>query len=160
MPGLQELIDQRIEAGESDGEVIADQILDALDPDAMRELVRPVFRWNVKVRLRKLTRIKEAKAFSSTRLKGSPVKAVLTSPAALKALLSDTFPLPDGRRVTWGEATVDDHEERAAMLLDHIATVEVTVARHEAAIALIQDAGVSCLAEIDEPKTRRVKKAA
>lgn len=64
--------------------------------------------------------------------------------------LDSTFPLPDGRRVSWSEATVEDHEARIGYLRAvHLAGILRTISEHEAAVELIRRFGVSCLAEIE-----------
>ena len=64
-------------------------------------------------------------------------------------LLAETFALPDGRRVAWGEATIDDHRERIEMLNKLAGGINETISRHEQSIADIVAAGVKCLAEIE-----------
>jgi hypothetical protein len=51
--------------------------------------------------------------------------------------------------VRWGEATADDHTARAAWLRDFARTVIETAERHERAVALIVEADVKCLNEVD-----------
>lgn len=72
-----------------------------------------------------------------------------TTPDAVERLLAERFILPDGRSVRWGEATVDDHTARAAWLRDFARTVIETAERHERAVALIVEADVKCLNEVD-----------
>lgn len=64
--------------------------------------------------------------------------------------LEATFPLGDGRRVTWSEATRSEHEERIAYLERHIAGTRRTIDEHLAAIDLIDQHGVTCLADIEK----------
>lgn len=64
-------------------------------------------------------------------------------------LLATLFAVGDGsERVTWGDATVDQHERRVEMLLGNAAGNAETAARHTAAINLINSYGVICLKEI------------
>lgn len=64
-------------------------------------------------------------------------------------LLGSDFALGDGRRVTWAEATVADHEQRVAMLeTSAVGTLE-TAARHRAAIEMLRRHGVKTLAEVN-----------
>lgn len=63
--------------------------------------------------------------------------------------LESTFALPDGRRVAWSEATRTDHEERIAYLERHMQGVQRTIDEHRTAIDLIDQHGVTCLADID-----------
>lgn len=63
-------------------------------------------------------------------------------------LLSTAFATGDGNRVTWGTATLDQHKDRLRMLKKHIQGTAETAAMHSAAIKMIQEAGVSTLAEV------------
>jgi len=63
-------------------------------------------------------------------------------------LLSTAFATGDGNRVTWGAATLDQHKDRLRMLKKHIQGTAETAAMHSAAIRMIQEAGVSTLAEV------------
>jgi hypothetical protein len=64
-------------------------------------------------------------------------------------LLGTKFALGDGTKVTWGEATVEQHRQYVVMLSGQVAGTVETAARHEAAIRLCEEAGVSCLGELD-----------
>jgi hypothetical protein len=64
-------------------------------------------------------------------------------------LLPESFVLPDGRMVTWGTATVEDHEARVEWLNGQIHALVSDVDRHEQAVKLIREHGVTCLAEIE-----------
>ena len=63
-------------------------------------------------------------------------------------LLETQFALGDGRRVTWGEATEADHRKRIALLSNNAAANLEVAARHEVAIQMLADAGLSCLSEM------------
>lgn len=65
-------------------------------------------------------------------------------------LLATTFSVGGGREVTWGEATVADHQARIDAQVAHAAGTLEDVQRHAAAIELLNESGVSCLAEVIE----------
>lgn len=65
-----------------------------------------------------------------------------------RELMATEFALPDGRRVTWGDATEQDHRERIAMLDGNIFANIETAARHSAALDLIIEAGARTLGEV------------
>lgn len=67
-----------------------------------------------------------------------------------RELLETVFALGTGERVTWGAATIDQHRERVALLRTNILGNLETAARHEAAIQMIEQAGVKCLAQLAE----------
>lgn len=68
-----------------------------------------------------------------------------------RELLGTVFALGDGTETTWAAATVDQHEQRIGMLARNAAGVVETAARHEAAVRMIKDAGVTCLADLAGP---------
>lgn len=72
-------------------------------------------------------------------------------PLVVRRKLSQTeFALPDGRYVSWGQATAEDHRLRAQWQRAHSASCIEDAERHEAAAALIETAGVSCLDSLGE----------
>jgi hypothetical protein len=80
------------------------------------------------------------------------VKLASDAPAAdggWLQLLEEGFATVDGRFVTWGEATVEDHESRLEWLRGQVAALNEDVDRHEQAIKLIREHGVTCLAEVE-----------
>lgn len=68
--------------------------------------------------------------------------------AHLAEMLRTRIALGDGVEVEWGRATVEQHEQRVAMLQKIRDGISNTIERHMTAIRLIRQAGVSCLAEI------------
>lgn len=63
-------------------------------------------------------------------------------------LLATEFALGDGRRVTWGSATLAEHEQRAAMLEQNAVANAEAAARHRSAIQALGLAGAPNLAEL------------
>lgn len=63
-------------------------------------------------------------------------------------LLSSVFALGDNVRVTWGEATVAQHEQRITLLLKNAEGNIDTAKRHQAAVEMITEAGVDTLADL------------
>ncbi len=53
------------------------------------------------------------------------------------------------KRVSWGEATVEEHRERIAFLATLRNGIDATIARHAAAVEQIESAGASCLNDIE-----------
>jgi len=65
-----------------------------------------------------------------------------------RELLGAAFALRDGTIVTWGSATVAQHEDRIAMFTDNaVANIE-GAARHQAAITELREKGLLCLNEL------------
>ena len=69
-----------------------------------------------------------------------------------RQLLDETFGIGDGRRITWGEATVADHQARADMLAKMRDGLDATIARHLDAIAQLQQANARCLNDLYNSK--------
>lgn len=67
----------------------------------------------------------------------------------LSELLTATFALPDGRRVTFGAATIAEHEEYANMLEGQAAGSLETAALHRRAVNDIRAGHVHTLAELE-----------
>lgn len=72
-----------------------------------------------------------------------------SAPEARAQLLASTFALYDGTRVTWGEATVDQHAQRIARLDRLRQGTTNTIDRHKRALALITAANATCLNDLD-----------
>lgn len=66
---------------------------------------------------------------------------------AVNNFLQETFALGDKRRVSWGEATVDDHRQRMVMLCKLRDGINNTIRRHRTAIEVLEQAEVNCLNE-------------
>lgn len=58
------------------------------------------------------------------------------------------FALGDGRRVTWGEATKEEHLQRVAILERMRAGIEDTIERHKEAVRLLERTGARNLNEL------------
>lgn len=67
-------------------------------------------------------------------------------------LLGSEFALGDGVRVTWGEATVEQHAQRVEMTTKNAVANAQDASRHRAAILLIESKGVTSLAEVSREK--------
>jgi hypothetical protein len=60
-------------------------------------------------------------------------------------LLTVAFSLGDGRRVSWGEATLEDHRQRIEMLGKGIEGNVQTIRLHEYAATILRETGAACL---------------
>lgn len=65
-----------------------------------------------------------------------------------KELLNTEFALGDGVRVTWGVATIEQHQKRIVMLRNNINANVEAASRHEAAISLLKETKKPCLAKV------------
>lgn len=63
-------------------------------------------------------------------------------------LLGTVIALGDGRKTTWGAASVDDHRQRMDLLTDQAVGTLETVVLHEKAIEMIEGAGAACLNDV------------
>lgn len=65
-----------------------------------------------------------------------------------RELLESVFALGDGVEVTWGDATVEQHRQRIALLVGNATGNVEAAVRHEAAIQMIAAADARCLREV------------
>jgi len=63
-------------------------------------------------------------------------------------LLDSEISLPDGTRVLWGDATIEQHEARKNMLTNQAVGIVETAAKHEKAISELRQAGKTHLREL------------
>lgn len=63
-------------------------------------------------------------------------------------LLSKLFALGDGTQVAWGEATIEQHEQRIELLMGNILGNIDTLKRHQLAVELLTERGVTCLNDL------------
>lgn len=67
-----------------------------------------------------------------------------------RLLLHQPIRLGDGRAVTWGDATIGDHEARITLLRKQRDGIDSTIQLHEQAIGTLRAAGASCLSAIPD----------
>ena len=67
-------------------------------------------------------------------------------------LLSSEIRMPDGRKTTWGAATVADHEERMAMFMDYATASVAGAAQHKHAADSLRSAGARTLSDMLNPR--------
>lgn len=72
----------------------------------------------------------------------------------LRSLFATPFHLGNGEEVNWLTASVEQHRQRIEHLSKIRAGLDRTIAQHEEAITLIEQAGASCLADITEVRAQ------
>lgn len=132
-----------------DAETLAAKIIKDLSE---AELVRLVADEIVHLR-RQQTRAIEAEAFRSMRpgFKAGRKPATFDR-EGFRSLFGGTFRLGDTVEVAWERATVEQHQQRVAMLVKMRDGLNESIALHESVISALKAAGASCLAELDEGK--------
>ena len=65
------------------------------------------------------------------------------------AYLNKRFAVGDGRYVLWGEATIEDHRSRIAMLTSLRNGIDDTIDRHNQAVKILITAKATCLNDIE-----------
>lgn len=151
---LVDKIRESVEAATDDDCVaIARSLLDAVDK---RELL-PLLIEEIRHEQRRIQRLTELRAFANVPFevatRSNPSSSELQTaytPDGLRALYKTPFALGDGTRVTWGRATVEQHEMRLAMLRRLRAGLDQTIARHNEALELLRTTGVKCLEDLAE----------
>lgn len=69
--------------------------------------------------------------------------------SALQPLLPKRFVLQGGVRVSWAEATTEQHRMRIEFLEKRRDGINTTISQHENAIEIIEAAGVECLGQLN-----------
>jgi hypothetical protein len=116
--------------------------LNDLDEDQLRAELYPYIR-NVMASLQRArVRAVEDEVFSSE-------DGTCDLIAQRMRLITEWFPLPSGRRVSWLEATAAEHRERAEYQRRLAGKCVVDAERHEQAADLIESHKVTCLMEIE-----------
>ena len=80
----------------------------------------------------------------------SPEEARAVALGDFMELYNTRFRLGDGTSVTWGQATIEQHEIRLAMLRKLRAGLDRTIEQHERALVLLRTSGAPCLEEVRE----------
>jgi hypothetical protein len=105
-----------------------------------RQLLLPLLVWRAHKVTRQETRAVERRVR----------KAGVASPDARRELIERGFILPDGRFVEWLYATADEHLARAGWQRDNARAIVADAELHEEAAKRITEAGVTCLADLEE----------
>src|SRR5579885_3454961 len=138
---LRELVEQNPDRDEWS---LAKRALKTVDVDDLVEVIAEEI-----VHLRRrivASREKEQldKVFAAAKGRGRNVTPL---PLPRPSVFEETFRIGDGRRVEWGKATADEHDECAAFLEKMAHSTLATARRHRDAAAAIRAAGVKCLEE-------------
>jgi len=118
-------------------------ILD-LEPEERDEMLYRLAYNRVRITLRSRTRTAERRVFGDD--PAAPPLDVARS--MVSEFRDERFALPSGDWVTWLGATVADHRERADWQRALAGGCVEDAERHETAIAMIEEAGVTCLREL------------
>jgi hypothetical protein len=140
---LPNLIHQAIEELDTDDpQVVAEHVLATAPREVIEAHLVNLIRWRASMSIRQRTRTVERRVISRTG--GNRTTTV----SDMAELVDKTFSLPDGRRVSWGEATIEDHQARAFMLRELAERTMITATQHERAAEMISTAGAACLNDI------------
>ena len=122
-------------------DTIANAALRKASRAELEHMLRPMFLAKARDAVRAGTRRMEREAIT---LDGEALDLV----AIRQGLAKESFPLPTGRMVRWGQATVEEHLLRAQWQRQHAHSCVEDAERHESAAEAIRVAGVTCLDEI------------
>lgn len=100
--------------------------------------------------LRERVRERERAAFSDFFTASSRHEPPSVTASPFAALFNQSFALGDGNKVTWEQATVEQHRARVAYLTKIRDGIDRTIAQHLAAIEALEASGASCLGDIQE----------
>lgn len=151
------LIRERIDAGDRDADVITRKVTsEIIDRGAAADLLYGLVRPSVVSLIRVLVQRPAEEAWDTAEKdKASAERAGYRSQdksnAATKAradLLPTGFSAPGFGWVTWGAATVLQHESASGHSTGLASAHTADAKRHDKAVRLIRDAGVTCLGEV------------
>jgi hypothetical protein len=108
------------------------------------DCVRPLVLWYYRHLSRRRVRSIEQRVDEELSASSGPVDRI----KAREVLAHETFALPDGTRVEWGEATEEQHLARAEMQRRLSGDCIKDAKRHEQAAKEIRLAGVRCLNDL------------
>lgn len=152
--GLAELIEEHVTETDGDAELLAMLIFEQImnDAELLQEVVMPALRHEIRSRLRMLAAAIERDSVLSNAPTANP-------DADRLAFLAERFYAPPYGFVTWGEATIEQHEARIDYLNKKVNGLVDTISRHDKAIQEIRGAGVKTLGDIHGKRRRTRKKA-
>jgi len=109
----------------------------------------PYLRDRTRAYMRNAVREEEDEAFGNPTEPVVALTEMLSGPLEQRRLLLEgSFVGVGGRRVLWGEASAEDHDERAARQRRLAGSCLVDAQRHEEAARMIREAGVTCLNDL------------
>ena len=141
---LRVLVAEEVGAGH-DAHEAAVQAVSRVPEEDLRARMVPIAEGMARDVIRRISRAVEDDAFSVSGEHDNIEKAISRSD-----FLAARFALPDGRWVTWSDATAADHRARAEWQNGYANSCMVDAARHIEAAATIEAHGVKCLAQISE----------
>ncbi len=126
----------------------ADAIADRLElTRSQREYLIPVIVNSCRM-VRRCAAKRVEDAYDPARCRSTVVVGDVPSVDPRLAFLATEFALPDGSYVSWGAATVVQHEARVVMLDKMRGSLADTIGKHETVIGQIRAANVRCLADL------------
>lgn len=151
MAGLLTAIKAALEVDSTeDAALVASKVMRGKSRDVRDAWLMELLTEEVKHAQRDMSRQRESADFAAL-FNSRPSSSTNAPLGKFGALLTSPFAVGNGRRVSWGEATVADHLERIAFLEHMRKGITQTIDRHRVAIEQIEAAGVSCLAELARP---------
>lgn len=142
------LRDKIVNALDADPDVDAALVAENLLAQVTKRELLPLLVDEVESHQRRRVRMVERRAFGQAGGTGVP-SLVERSRPRLTEVYGEVFALYDGRRVSWGEATVAEHRQRLERLRVQRHAIGRTIERHEEAVRLCEEFGVDCLADLD-----------
>lgn len=148
MPQKSETLDQMLRRLVVDDglspEIAADKAMHSVPKTQLIDYMRPIIITQAKKHARREVREIENRALAPAVVSERP-----TTAEARTALVSRGFAVPGKGLVDWADATTEDHLARAQWQRNSAAASITDAERHEAAAALIEQHGATCLGEID-----------
>ena len=143
---LKDLIGKALDdTPDADPHDIARLIFGKVETEDLLRLIAREVEWTQ----RGLARVVEHGAMTAFRGRFSgPLPPRLRADPNLSALFRSTFSLGNGTDISWGKATIEQHEQRIAFLEKQREGLGRTITQHQDAIKAIRQAGASCLNDL------------
>jgi len=101
--------------------------------------------WEIQQIQRDIVREKETSVFTEELLSRFDGKIKIEADENLIELMKSSFSMGDGNVALWGNATIEEHQQRIDMLKKQRDGIDETISFHIKAIEFIQKNGVKCL---------------
>jgi len=131
----------------SDALGLAEQILDTLERGELIELLTHEIAHRQRENVRDIEHQAFKDFFAVAGEKSQDVQ--IEGSLNFKKLFSSSFSLGNGEKIDFATATIEQHQQRIAMLTKLREGLDRTIEIHRKSIQLIEENGVGCLAEIE-----------
>jgi hypothetical protein len=143
-----------------DTSVAVDKLLSSLElPENMKMYFRPAVSSYVPIVRATCRNVAENKVFAPDKpsgrekyeMKEQAADLIRNDPRDVRLmLLTQSFSVPGKGLVTWGDATIEDHQAHIQMMGERISGIELTISRHKKAVDILTKKNATSLSMVDD----------